>query len=264
MTLYIISFVSILLFLVSTHSPTIGNLGNLAYGFKPIGTPPSQPTSPPSNNLTTTPTTPQQQQFQPTSPPSNNLTTTPISPQQQQLQPLQQLPQTTPPVTKPIFPQQKPVRGPPASFQAKGTINSVISVPTTKWIATGNWLMTVNYGNLTAFATNMSWFDEKGTATHTHEFLNFRPGPLNSVIVQRPDNNVVIRGLLDVGTNHKVVWKNVPALVDIKGGKTITISVNDKATNNHFASQPILGVVKSFQRCSDVPGPDMIILPPCS
>ena len=40
---------------------------------------------------------------------------------------------------------------------------------------------------------------------------------------------------MDVGTNHKVVWKDVPALINIKGGKTISIAVNDKATNNHFA-----------------------------
>ena len=121
--------------------------------------------------------------------------------------------------------------------------------------------MTINYGNLTGFLTNMSFFDEKGTATHTHEFQNFRPSAINKVIVQRPDNSVIIRGLVDVGTNHKVVWKDVPALIDIKGGKTISISLNDKATNSHFASQPILGVVKSYTHCSDIPGPDMIILP---
>ena len=69
---------------------------------------------------------------------------------------------------------------------------------------------------------------------------------------------------MDVGTNHKVVWKNVPALIDIKGGKTFSIAVNDKATNSHFAGQPILGVVKSYTHCSDVPGPDMVILPSCS
>jgi hypothetical protein len=156
------------------------------------------------------------------------------------------------------------VIGPPASIQAKGTINSVIVVPQTKWIATGNWIMTINYGNLTGFLTNMSFFDEKGTATHTHEFLNFRPNAINKVIVQRPDNSLIIRGLVDVGTNHKVVWKDVPALIDIKGGKTISIAVNDKATNNHFAAQPILGVVKSYTHCSDIPGPDMVILPSCS
>lgn len=243
------------------------------YGFKPITPSPQPTTPPPSNNvtITTPPPTNPQQQFQPTTPPpSNNVTITtpppttpPIQPVQP-VQPVQPIPQQSPPIANPNFQQQVPAKGPPASFQAKGTVNSVITVPATKWIATGDWLMTVNYGNLTAFATNMSWFDQKGGATHTHEFSNFRPGSQNPVIVQTPDNSVAIRGLLDVGTNHKLVWKDVPAVVQIKGGKTIIISVNDKATNNHFASQPILGVVRSFEKCSDIPGPDMVILQPCT
>jgi len=44
------------------------------------------------------------------------------------------------------------------------------------------------------------------------------------------------------------VWKNVPSTIDIHGGKTITISVADNATNRHFAGQPIFGLVTSFVR----------------
>ena len=233
----IISSISIIFATFDPDLPLSAN--NVAYSFKPLAPPSQSPTTtPPANNLTSPPQ--QQQQFQPVAP----------------VQP--------PPVTKPRPLQQKPVIGPPASLEAKGTINSVIVVPQTKWIATGNWIMTVNYGNLTGFLTNMSFFDEKGTATHTHEFQNFRPSAINKVIAQGPDNTVIVRGLVDVGTNHKVVWKDVPSIINIKGGKTISIAVNDKATNSHFASQPILGVVKSFTQCSDIPGPDMVILPPCS
>ena len=244
------------------------SIDKVAYSFKPLGSPPTQPppannfsSLPPANNFSSPPQ--QQQQFQPapvtTPPPANNFSSRPQ--QQQQFQPVPSIP---PPVSKPPVIQQKLVKGPPASVQSKGTINSVIVVPQTKWIATGNWIMTINYGNLTGFLTNMSFFDEKGTATHTHEFQNFRPSSINKVIIQRPVNSLIIRGLVDVGTNHKVVWKDVPALIDIKGGKTISIAVNDKATNNHFASQPILGVVKSYTHCSDIPGPDMVILPSSS
>jgi hypothetical protein len=249
-----------ILIIFATIVPNI-NLGvdKLAYGFKPLGSTPTTP--PPANNFSSPPQ--QQQQFQPspviTPPPANNFSSPPQ--QQQQFQPA---PSIQPPVTKPPVIQQKPVNGPPASIQAKGTINSVIVVPQTKWIATGNWIMTINYGNLTGFLTNMSFFDEKGTATHTHEIQNFRPSAINKVIVQRPDNSLIIRGLADVGTNHKVVWKDVPALIDIKGGKTISIALSDKATNSHFAAQPILGVVRSYTHCSDIPGPDMVILPSCS
>jgi hypothetical protein len=256
--LVIISSISIIF--ATFHPGMRLSTDNVAYSFKPLVPPSQSPTTtPPANNLSSPP---QQQQFQPvptTTPPANNLSS---PPQQQQFKPVPSI--QPPPVIKRPPLQQKPVTGPPASLEAKGTINSVIAVPQTKWIATGNWIMTVNYGNLTGFLTNMSFFDAKGTATHTHEFQNFRPNALNKVIVQGPDNTVIVRGLVDVGTNHKVVWKDVPSVINIKGGKTISIAVNDKATNSHFASQPILGVVKSFTHCSDIPGPDMTILPPCS
>jgi hypothetical protein len=106
--------------------------------------------------------------------------------------------------------------------------------------------MDVNQGNLTGFLTNMSFFDERGTATHTHEFLNFRPDADYKIIAQLPNSSLIVRGLMDVGTNHKVVWKSVPTTIDIKGGKTISIAVDNKATNSHFASQPILGVVSNL------------------
>jgi hypothetical protein len=112
--------------------------------------------------------------------------------------------------------------------------------------------MDVDNGNLTAFYTNMSWFDEKGTATHTHEFQNFRPNPEFKIVSLGPNNTIALAGLMDVGTNKKVVWKDVPTTIAIKGGKTIAISVDDAATNKHFASQPILGVANSLASGLDI------------
>jgi hypothetical protein len=237
----LVIFTSILI-IFATIVPNLHlSVDKVAYSFKPLGSPPTQP--PPANNFSSPPQ--QQQQFQPapvtTPPPANNFSSPPQ--QQQQFQPA---PSIQPPLIKPPIIQPKLVKGPPASLQAKGTINSVIVVPQTKWIATGNWIMTINYGNLTGFLTNMSFFDERGTATHTHEFLNFRPDANYKIIAQLPNSSLFVRGLMDVGTNHKIVWKSVPTIIDIKGGKTISISVNDKATNIHFASQPILGVVSNL------------------
>jgi hypothetical protein len=42
----------------------------------------------------------------------------------------------------------------------------------------------------------------------------------------------------------------------------IRISVAD-ATNHHFAGQRVLGLVTSFIPYSDVPGPNMEVLPSC-
>jgi hypothetical protein len=141
-----------------------------------------------------------------------------------------------------IPPEQQP-QVPLGGLTTTGTINSLIYAPQNKWIATGNWSMGVNNGNVTSFITSMLCYNDNGTATHTHELQNFIP--IGGKITVQPDNSLFLKGLVDVGTNHRIVWKNVHSTIDIKGGKTIKISLDDKDTKNHFAGQPIYGVVTS-------------------
>ena len=149
-------------------------------------------------------------------------------------------------------------------FNANGSINSLIYTTRPIWIPIGNWSMSVNNGSVTSFNTNMIWYNNIGTSTHTHEFLRFKPSIEKIVITQRPVDTIFLKGTMDVGTNHRVSWVNVPSTISIYGGKVITISLNDGATNHHFAGQPIFGIVHSFIRCSNVPGPNMEVLPPCT
>jgi len=143
-------------------------------------------------------------------------------------------------------------------FLSKGTINSLIRTPTSNWIATGNWSMSIDNGSISGFATNMTWYNSNGKASHTHEFSN-----LKSAGGTIQGKNIVINGFMDVGTNHRLVWKNVPSTISIQGGKTIRISMDDNATNHHFAGQPVFGLVTSSVPCSDVPGANMEVLPSC-
>jgi hypothetical protein len=147
-------------------------------------------------------------------------------------------------------------------LQTNGTINSLITTPATQWIASGNWSLNVSDGNATSFETKMTWNNLNGTNAHSHEFQNLRTS--KPISLNQTDKNISIKGSLDVGTNQRVVWKDVPSTININGKKTISISVDDNRTNHHFASQPILGVVNSFLICSDIPGPNMEVLPPCS
>jgi hypothetical protein len=108
----------------------------------------------------------------------------------------------------------------------------------------------------------MTWNNVNGTAAHSHEFKNLRVS--KPILLNQSEKNISIKGLLDVGTNQRIVWKDVPGTININGKKTISIFADDNMTNHHFALQPILGVVTSFLICSDIPGPNMEILPPCS
>ena len=144
----------------------------------------------------------------------------------------------------------------------KGTVNSVIKTPTTQWIASGNWSLDVKDGNVTLFETKMTWNNINGTDSHTHEFVNLRVS--KPILLNQSEKNISIKGLMDVGTNQRIVWKDLPSTININGKKTISIFADDNMTNHHFASQPILGVVNSLLICSDIPGPNMEVLPPCS
>ena len=145
---------------------------------------------------------------------------------------------------------------------ASGTIHSLVFVPKSTWIATGNWSLLVDSGTAKFFETKMKFYKINGEASHTHQFQNFNPR--NSTVVFQPDNNVNITGNMNVGTNGHVSWQMVPTVIEIHRGKTISISVDDQKTNHHFAGQPILGIVNSFTPCSDTPSPNMEILSACN
>jgi hypothetical protein len=162
-----------------------------------------------------------------------------------------------------MFPQQKEIhrpmilqqQAPIQVFASNGTINSLIKTPPAEWIASGNWTLNLSNRNTTYFKTDMTWFNNDGKTSHTHQFQNFRSTTTTSstaggniTAIVQPGNNVILNGLMDVGTNHRIVWKNVPSTISIHGGKTITISIADNATNRHFAGQPIFGLVTSFVR----------------
>jgi hypothetical protein len=209
---------------------------------------PANQTSPPSTFSTIRPANQ-------TSPPSTFST---IRPANQTSPPQSAVPGLLP-VEQPPRPTTQSQQGLMEGFKSNGTINSVIFTPNAKWIATGNLSMQASNGNLIYFTTKMIWYNENGIATHTHEIQNFRP----TGVIQR-GNSLFLQGLADVGTNHHIVWKNVHSTIDMKGGKTISISLDGKQTNNHFAGQPIYGVIASLIRCSDVPGANMEVLPFCT
>src|ERR1051325_6451282 len=154
----------------------------------------------------------------------------------------------------------------PSGFVASGKINSVMALPNGKWLATGNWSIILNNGNVTAFETKMTWYNSSGTNAHTHELINLRPatGNIQTLPMSGPGNQIIIKGVTDVGSNNRVSWYEVPTVITINDRKILSISLDDNKTNHHFGGQPILGIVDSFVPCSDLPGPNMELLPSCT
>ena len=96
----------------------------------------------------------------------------------------------------------------------------------------------------------MTWYNNNGITSHTHEFLNFKSAGAKMISFPGGASNVYFKGMTDVGRNHRVVWKNVPTTININHAKTVSISVADNAANHHFAGQSICGLVTSFTRLS--------------
>jgi len=153
----------------------------------------------------------------------------------------------------------------PEDFVSKGIINSVLTLSKTKWLATGDWKIILNNGNISLFEVKMTWYNNSGLNSHTHDLLNFKYSKNKpDISIQPSTKNTIIRGTIDVKTNNQTSWHSVPVTITIKNNTIINILIDDKTTNRHFAAQPILGIVNSFTPCSDVPGPNMKVLPPCT
>ncbi|HJR84107.1 MAG TPA: discoidin domain-containing protein [Nitrososphaeraceae archaeon] len=154
----------------------------------------------------------------------------------------------------------------PSGFVANGKINTLIDVPNGKWLAAGNWSIIISNGNVTSFNTKMTWYNSSGTNAHTHDLSNFKSISDNpqTLPVSTSNKQTTIRGVSDVSSNGKVSWFEVPTTITVNDRRIISISVDDSKTNSHFGGQSLLGIVDSFTECSDQPGPNMELLPPCS
>jgi hypothetical protein len=139
------------------------------------------------------------------------------------------------------------------SFIANGNISSVVYTINGNWNVHGIWAVVVSNGRVTAFNANMNF--NNGTAGHTHEFQNFI-GKNNKVGLSK-DQSVSFSGKMDIGTNGVVSWSNVPSQINIDKGKIITISLDNKQTNDHFGGQSIHGTVNAIKICNMKPGPQM-------
>src|SRR4029078_7389453 len=126
-----------------------------------------------------------------------------------------------------------------SGFVSKGKINTLISVPTGKWLASGNWSIILNNGNVTSFGSNMTWYNSSGTNAHTHELTNFKalPGGIQTLPLSGSAEQIIIKGVSDVGANNRISWFEVPTTITINDRKIISISLDDNKTNRHFGGQ---------------------------
>jgi probable lipoprotein LpqN len=138
-------------------------------------------------------------------------------------------------------------------FVREGTINSVMTVPDSKWIAIGHWRLTDDIkGNISSFEANTTWYNSNGASEHNHELQGLLEYQNVTSAYRGQADDIILTGVTDISTNNRTWWNDVPISISIKGEKVVAITIDDYKTNHHFIGQPILGIVTSFLSCSDL------------
>jgi hypothetical protein len=145
------------------------------------------------------------------------------------------------------------------TFSAKGSINSLVikdgAQPQqlneqTSYVLDGKWKLEVINGNVTDFSSKLTMVHLDGTNRHYMILMNFKQDNATAGSIQvQPDGTTTIKGILDVIEKKDFLnpeFDDVNTQITINKYNTISINVDDAQTNQHFAGQPIRGVVDEF------------------
>jgi hypothetical protein len=148
------------------------------------------------------------------------------------------------------------------TFSAKGSINSLVindgaqqQTPMqfneqTSYVVDGKWKLEVVNGNVTDFGSKLTMVHLDGTNRHYMILMNFKQDNATAGTIQvQPDGTTTLNGILDVIEKKDILnpkFSNVNTQITINKYNTISINVDDAQTNQHFAGQPIRGVVDEF------------------
>ena len=152
-----------------------------------------------------------------------------------------------------------PTTGGQNTFSAKGSINSLVikdgaqqqqTNEQTSYVLDGKWKLEVVNGNATDFSSKFTMVHLDGTSRHYMILMNFKQDNATAGSIQvQPDGTTTIKGILDVIEKKDFLnpeFSNVNTQITINKYNTISINVDDAQTNQHFAGQPIRGVVDEF------------------
>ena len=159
-----------------------------------------------------------------------------------------------------------PTTGGQNTFSAKGSINALVikddaqqqqqqtsmqfNNEQTSYVLDGKWKIEVINGNVTDFGSKLTMVRLDGTHRHYMILMNFKQDNSTAGTIQvQPDGTTTIKGILDVIEKKDFLnpeFSNVNTQITINKYNTISINVDDAQTNQHFAGQPIRGVVDEF------------------
>jgi hypothetical protein len=143
------------------------------------------------------------------------------------------------------------------TFTLSGPISSLVYVPDnnntnnsktanitgqldsiSKFVLAGYWSLSAKKGEITNFKTSFTKVIADGTKRHTHDLMNFKQDN-NTKAQLTADNNLSVKGLIDVKLNNYIPWNNTNVDINVEKGNTLAIKLDNKQTSNHFEDQLI-------------------------
>ena len=91
-----------------------------------------------------------------------------------------------------------------------GQLNSI-----NKFVLAGNWSITVKQGEITDFKTSFTKVLADGNKRHTHDLINFKQDN-NTKALLTGNNNLSVKGLVDVKLNKDTPWNKVYVDINIE------------------------------------------------
>jgi hypothetical protein len=120
-----------------------------------------------------------------------------------------------------------------------------------KFVLAGNWSISTKQGKIIDFKTSFTKVLADGNRNHTHDLINFKQDN-NTKAQLNGENNLSVKGLVDVKLNKDTPWNKVNVDINIEKGNIIAIKLNNKQTSNHFEDQPIYGIVTSISNGNEL------------
>jgi hypothetical protein len=131
-------------------------------------------------------------------------------------------------------------------FGMPPSMNTVNMSTVEKFILSGNWNLVTEKGKIANFTSEFYTGPINGANNHTHQLTNLRLQS-DKLVQLSADGSTQISGLTDVKTNGKNAWNDVPTMISISKGRTISIDIADNGTQRHFMDQPIYGIVNELK-----------------
>ena len=120
----------------------------------------------------------------------------------------------------------------------------------TSHIVGGKWKIEVVNGNVTDFGSKFTMVHFDGSHRHYMILMNFKQDNSTASTIQiQPDGTTTIKGIVDIIEKKdflKPKWSDVNTQISISKHNTISISLDDQQTSQHFNGQPIRGIVGEF------------------